>query len=1127
MSLTRSNAALFCIGFVSFLMLPALAAGAPTGRPGNPPAGNAAADPAADPAAVVRSGDVRFTLLTDRLVRMEWSPDGTFEDRASLVFINRKLPVPRYSVDSSGDTITISTGALLLRYLKGSGKFTGENLSVGLTVAGRNVTWGPGSVDSLNLKGTTRTLDGTNGAKDVTLEDGILSRSGWAIVDDSKGNLFDRPDTGWVTPRPAGGRQDWYFFGYGHDYRRALHDFTLVAGKIPMPPRFAFGYWWSRYWTYSDAELRSLVRDMDTFGVPIDVLIVDMDWHETFGLSSKDARRDPAGQEIGWTGYTWNRKLFPSPETFFSFVHREGLRSALNLHPASGVPPMEERYDEFAKAYGFDTSGRPYIPFAIEDKKWTRTWFDVILHPLERQGVDFWWLDWQAWLENTRVPGLSNTWWLNHVFFTDMERRAAKRPLLFHRWGGLGNHRYQIGFSGDSWSTWEALAFQPYFTATAGNVGYGYWSHDIGGHVGNDPDPELYLRWLQWGVFSPIVRTHSTKSSTIERRIWKYPDRFVAMREALRLRYRMNPYIYTASREAFDTGVSICRPMYYAYPENDEAYTFTGQYMFGDDMLVAPVTAKASPATGLSEKTIWLPEGEWFEWSSGTLLGGGRTVPRSFTAEEIPVYVRADAVIPMYPHPDRLGTTPDTLVLMVAPGSKGAGSGLLYEDDGSTNAYRRGEYATTRFTKETAGDGPVRVTVLPREGSFSGMRARRSYVVDFPSTLPPSSVTVNGVQYPRSSDAAPGRWTYDASFLGASVMTPPVGCGGKVVIELAWNGGDGDGTGLVSGMSGILGRLPKVVQTMKDEVNLRDQIANAPASVLAAGSLETMIAYEPDRCAGLIRDFRRSLPGLVRDVVEYPGGDPGALEPIVHLLPADSLVCGTPAITVEPERSTGPGSVTIASPTPGAVIRYTLDGSLPDSASPLYTAPVMVDRTSMIRARAFRAGMIPGFSSGARFQLLFANDIAYEFPNSPKYGGGGNMALADGVFGSVDDFRKGWVGFRGDDLVATVTLDTPRAVRSVALRCLQNQRSWIFLPVEVTLEVSTDGVKYETVGTIDSGSESLAQAAAPAARTFSFSVARSGITHIRIRAKNAGVLPPWHASAGERAWLFADEIVLE
>ena len=131
---------------------------------------------------------------------------------------------------------------------------------------------------------------------------------------------------------------------------------------------------------------------------------------------------------------------------------------------------------------GIDPATKKYVPFDIANKKFATNYMDLLHHPLEKQGIDFWWLDWQQKM-TTSLPGVSPTWWLNYVHFTDQEREG-KRPLLFHRWGGLGNHRYQIGFSGDTVSVWDSLAFQPWFTATAANVGYAYWSHDIGGFTG-------------------------------------------------------------------------------------------------------------------------------------------------------------------------------------------------------------------------------------------------------------------------------------------------------------------------------------------------------------------------------------------------------------------------------------------------------------------------------------------------------------------------------------------------------------------------------------------------------------------------------------------------------------------
>src|SRR5208283_2295495 len=192
-------------------------------------------NPVADPAAVVTSGDVRFTVLTPQMIRLEWSGDARFEDQASLVFLNRRLPVPPFTASTEGDALVIKTSALELRYQRNSGKFTPANLGIALQVGGRPVVWKPGTPDTGNLKGTTRTLDGVNGS--TRLEPGLLSRDGWTVVDDSAHLLFDNSDWAWVKARPAGDRQDLYFFGYGHDYRRALGDFTKVAGRIPLPPR--------------------------------------------------------------------------------------------------------------------------------------------------------------------------------------------------------------------------------------------------------------------------------------------------------------------------------------------------------------------------------------------------------------------------------------------------------------------------------------------------------------------------------------------------------------------------------------------------------------------------------------------------------------------------------------------------------------------------------------------------------------------------------------------------------------------------------------------------------------------------------------------------------------------------
>lgn len=821
----------------------------------------------ADPRAMIVTRQARFTLLTDAMVRMEWSPDSRFEDRPSQVFLNRKMEVPAFTVDSAGGWLTISTRIMKISYKRDSGKFTAENLKIMFLVNGEPVTWIPGMTDSLNLKGTVRTLDEWNGGHAQMLEQGLISRSGWSLVDDSRSLLFKSDGPSWIIPRADTLGQDWYFFAYGHDYQRALRDFTKVAGKIPLPPRFAFGYWWSRYWVYSEAELRELVDDMHRFDIPLDVLVVDMDWHDTYGLNFNHPKKDPFGQWVGWTGYSWNTALFPDPGSFLQWKSKNHLKTALNLHPASGIAPMEKGYQAMARSLGVDTAGKPYIPFRMEDSLFAASYFKNILKPLEEQGVDFWWLDWQQWLEAPTMKGLSNTWWLNHTFFTNMQQEG-KRPLLFHRWGGLGNHRYQIGFSGDAFTTWKMLAFEPEFTATASNVGYAYWSHDIGGHNpgGLRTDAELHLRWLQFGAFSPILRTHTTKSNLVERRVWMFPDHYKMMKQAIKWRYSLIPYIYTASRNTYDSGIAICHPMYYQFPEKMEAYEYQQQFYFGPDIIVSPVVSPCDRDVQLAAKKTWLPEGRWFEWSTGTVLEGDSVYYRQYSLDEVPVFVKAGALIPMLPEVENLDQPCDTMVLTVIPG--GEGNTRIYEDDGNSLDYQKDIYTTTRVRSKLTG-ARLEVDIDPVQGNFQAMKDDIFWKLVFPNHLPPTSVTVNGVIFPYSASLQPATWSfqpYDASLL---VLTGSENRREKLSIAIVFPQED-TLINTTNAYKGKLQRLGGAVALLKEAAEgnyfIPDWIYRAEQSGLRA-------FYYPDSAAVIIKSLNTSYEGIMKSLAALDFGN--------------------------------------------------------------------------------------------------------------------------------------------------------------------------------------------------------------------------------------------------------------
>jgi len=815
--------------------------------------------PKADENAVVKVGAARFTIMSEQLIRMEYDPSETFRTKATQVVVNRLLPVPAFQQQIKDGHLIINTRELTLTYQLNSGEFNGDNLSVTLNVAGKKVRWFPGLQDTQNLGGTARTLDGMNGGidwegKPVDLGQGIISRSGWFLLDDTESFTFsgDKSEWSWVDKKDDSTKNiiDWYFFGHGHQYKQALKDYTAIAGKIPMPPKYAFGYWWSRYWVYSDRELQELMQQTRDYDIPIDVLVIDMDWHLTHGglKDIKNPKRDPFGELLGWTGYTWNKELFPEPEKFLDWSEEFNLKTALNLHPASGISPLESQYQAFAQDYDFDTTDNSYIPYKLAEKKWAETYVKTVLHPLENQGVDFWWLDWQQYPFSKEVEGLNNTWWLNYVFFSDMERQN-KRPLLFHRWGGMGNHRYQIGFSGDDKISWQSLQYQSYFTATASNVGYGYWSHDIGGHASSDldKDAELYLRWIQFGILSPIFRTHSAKISTIERRFWMYPEHFEPMRELVKLRYALNPYIYNASRQAFDSGVSIVRPMYYQYANHDEAYNHKYQYMFGDDLLVAPISAPVSKDSLLAKQSIWLPEGQWYEWYTGTNIKGGKVVERFYSATEIPLFAKAGSIIPMYGEIEHLQQQLDQWQLTLIPGD--SGKATIYEDNGDGLGYKNNEYATTQVSQFLTSAQVRKIIIEPRAGTFTGAKNQRQFTLKLPSTFPVKTVLVNG------KVLSANQTTYHAKSLLNEIVLPKLAVNQRIEISIVFEQALLSSEALLNGKIGQFNRVTKAVSDLKVEVARENWWATLPNMLLGAEQTPSKIDYTPENIIELLTNF--------------------------------------------------------------------------------------------------------------------------------------------------------------------------------------------------------------------------------------------------------------------------------
>ena len=635
----------------------------------------------AEDAAIIQGEKYRFTVLTEEMIRLEYCEDGKFEDRATQCVIDRKFKVPEYQVIENEESLEIITDKIHLVYNKQ--KFTDYGLSVQVrgNISVYHSIWHLGE-EATDLRGTARTLDEADGA--IELEHGIISRFGYGILDDSRSLVIT--EDGWVEPRKED-CIDIYFLGYGHEYEHCLKDYYHLTGKTPLLPRYALGNWWSRFYRYNDQEYKALMTRFEKEEIPFSVSVIDMDWH----LVDIDPKYGS-----GWTGYTWNKELFPDPKEFMTWLHDHGLKVTLNVHPAGGVQAHEEKYKEMAEAMGRDWEKEEPVNFDVTDQKFLKAYFEYLHHPNEEEGVDFWWLDWQQG-GLSKIPGLDPLWMLNHYHYLDSGRRG-KRRLTFSRYAGMGSHRYPVGFSGDTIISWESLAFQPYFTANASNVGYGWWSHDIGGHMKGYRDEELSTRWIQFGVFSPIMRLHSSNSAFTGKEPWNYNAVSEnIMKRYLKLRHEMIPYLYTMNYHASHDGQPLIRPMYYLEPEQPEAYEVPNEYYFGTELVVCPITEPTDKAAGTACVKAWIPEGKWYDIFSGLKYDGGRMLELYRSLEDIPVLAKEGAIIPLTDLTEYTNSVenPKELAVKIVPGKKNAF--ILMEDTGDTCEDKEENWAQTKL----------------------------------------------------------------------------------------------------------------------------------------------------------------------------------------------------------------------------------------------------------------------------------------------------------------------------------------------------------------------------------------------------------------------------------------------
>ena len=477
--------------------------------------------------------------------------------------------------------------------------------------------------------------------------DGLLDTAGWRLLDDTQSPVWTA--NGWIGPRPTNGDlEDGYLFAYGDDYSGALHTLAQLTGAAPLLPRNVFGVWYSDYTPYSSSTIEnSVYPEFVSNNVPLDTLSLDTDWK---------APND-------WNGWEWNRSLFPSPSSFLRWARSHGVDVTLNIH--SSIDDNDPKLPEAERIAGDNLASSSCTNGNCKVWDWSsipqaESNF-AVQQSLQGQGVSFFWLDWCCDDSVASLPGVTPDAWIGHLYTQDM-RNLGERGFSLARIGGSNaepqgvypagpwsDHTSAIAFTGDAWGTWNTLAAEAALVPDEATIGEPYVSSDIGSYLGPPPTqsgadpPDLYDRWVQLGTFEPILRLHSNDENRLP---WQYPQPVQGITESfLRLRQALLPYTYTLAAEANQSGLPMARPLYLDYPGQASSYEYPTEYLYGPDMLVAPVTTPGS----VSSTTVWFPPGKWVDFFTGATYSGPTTVTLSVPLDQMPVFARQGAIVPEQP----------------------------------------------------------------------------------------------------------------------------------------------------------------------------------------------------------------------------------------------------------------------------------------------------------------------------------------------------------------------------------------------------------------------------------------------------------------------------------------------
>ena len=656
----------------------------------------------------------RITVLSERLVRLEYNKDGIFFDDLTEQVMNRNFPVPEFKVVEDARYLEITTKYFMLKYQK---EKPFESLNIEIMLLNTDKSWHIKNKEVRNFKTSGLGIE----LSKPDYQKGLYSVDGFVSLDDSQSMIVG--EDGFLTPNTIP-RTDLYVFMYRRDFGFCLKDYFFLTGYPPLIPRYALGIWWNKNEIYNFNDIVSLVTNFNRYHIPVSIILLGEFWH------LKDAK----DLEKYKTGYTFNRNLFSDPAYLSKYLHERGIRLGLTIDPKEGIMPHEDHYEEIARNLGL--SDKSTIPFNVFDKSIVMNYFHSLIKPLEDKGVDFFFIDY------SNQKDLSTLRALTRYHFEDFKKTPEKRGLVLAKNGLVAAHKYPVMYSGKTLVSWETLNVLPYFNSMGSNKGLSWWSHDIGGYEFGMEEALLYIRYIELACFSPIFRLSSKRGKYYKREPWKWDvktQNIVAT--YCELRHRLIPYLYTEGYKYHQTGLPLIEPLYYTNPAIYDEPEYKNEYYFGTELLVSPITTKKDLVMNRTVARIYLPAGIWYDFKTGKKFPGDKHYVTFFKDEDYPVFAKAGSIIPLANLEENRNITnaPKSMEIHIFPGKSNIYT--LYEDDGITSLHQQGYYIKTAIDYNYLQNN-FTVIIRPLEGKSGINPDYLDYKIRFRNTRKADEVIV-------------------------------------------------------------------------------------------------------------------------------------------------------------------------------------------------------------------------------------------------------------------------------------------------------------------------------------------------------------------------------------------------